>query len=181
MPSAVNKLFLARRVDAAFISSVKSKKRRCSDAGIVANGAVYSVLLLKNKQMFDSESDTSNMLSKVLGLKGEVVIGDKALKRYIQGVKAIDLALEWKEQTGLPFVFARLCYNRHGERIQKLAKEFVKTRQKIPTYYLNRAARQKGIEPKVLKWYLKHISYKIGHKEKRALRLFLKQAAKVRK
>jgi len=176
VPSAINKEFKKRKVDAAFISSVKSKKQKCTNLGIISKGAVYSVLLLKDEQLFDSESDTSNALSKLLNLKGKVLIGDKALKYYLQNQNQEfkDLSLEWHKKTNLPFVFARLCYNKHGRKIKKLAKKFNQIKPKIPQYYLKKAAKTKDISPQELKWYLKHIHYKISYKEQKALNLFLK-------
>ncbi len=179
VPSKINQLFKKRVIDAAFISSIKSQRCRCSNLGIIANGSVYSVLLLKSEQMFDSESDTSNILSKVLGLKGKVIIGDKALRHYLSGNEAIDLSLLWKEETNLPFVFARLCFNKHRRRLLKLAKQFNKRTTKIPYFYLNREAKKRGLNAKELQWYLKHIHYKIGYKEERALKLFFRRARKV--
>lgn len=45
---------------------------------------VKSVLVRKNSsKSLDPASMTSNMLSKVLGLNGNVVIGDRALKCYL--------------------------------------------------------------------------------------------------
>jgi len=46
-PSAINKQFKKRKIDAAFISSVISKKCKCLDIGIVAQKEVLSVLSLK--------------------------------------------------------------------------------------------------------------------------------------
>jgi len=78
IPSKINKEFKKRKVDAAFISSIKSKNQKCTNAGIIANQEVYSVFALNGKQSFDIESDTSNALCKVLNIKGQVLIGDKA-------------------------------------------------------------------------------------------------------
>jgi len=179
VPSKINQEFKNRKIDAAFISSIKSKKCKCSDIGIVANGAVYSVLVLNKKQSFDNESDTSNALAKVLNIKGKVTIGDKALKYYLENQNNQDfqdLALEWQKRKKLPFVFARLCYNKNAKQLKKLAKEFSSKEFKIPQYYLKKAAKAKGISPKELTWYLNFIHYKIGYNEKKALKLFLKLA-----
>ncbi len=177
-PSTINIAFKKRKIDAAFISSIKSRGSRCTNLGIVANGAVYSVLVLPNEQLFDSESDTSNVLSKVLNIKGEVIIGDKALRYYLKSPNDnfTDLALRWKEEMGLPFVFARLCFNKHKKRVKKLALKFNSKEAKIPQYILKREAQKKGISPKELKWYLKHINYNIGFREENSLKLFLKKA-----
>lgn len=180
VPSTINRLFLKRAIDAAFISSIKSQRCRCSNLGVVANGAVYSVLLLKSEQIFDSESDTSNMLSKVLGLSGQIIIGDKALKHYLNSQNGIDLSQVWKEKTNLPFVFARLCYNKGARRVLKLAKRFNKRAAKIPYYYLKKEAKKRGITTKELHWYLQHIHYTIGPKEEQSLKLFFKKAQRVK-
>ncbi len=181
-PSSINVKFKKRVVDAAFISSIKSSNKKCTNLGIIANGAVYSVLVLPNEQMFDSESDTSNALSTILNIKGEVTIGDKALKYYLNNRDSSfkDLSLEWKKRYDLPFVFARLCFNKKNRVVQKLAKKFNPYSQKIPYYYLKKEAYKKGISIKELKWYLTYISYKIDYKELRSLNKFLKLARAIK-
>ena len=173
VPSNINRLFHSRKVDAGFISSITSKGCRCTNAGIIGKGRVYSVLLLKGKLKDDTASASSNLLAKKLGLKGEVMIGDRALKHYLEGKDALDLSLEWQKQKGLPFVFARLCYNKNDTFYKKIANEFVNTKVKIPQYILRQAAAKRNISPKEAKWYLDHIHYKIGKKEKKALKIFL--------
>jgi len=174
VPSSINKALKSRRVNAAFISSIASKKCKCSNLGIVAKGSVYSVFVLPNKSGDDPASQTSNHLAKVLGLDGQVLIGDKALKYYLDGGVGIDLAKEWYQRTSLPFVFARLCYNRHSKYVKKLSKDFAKSNIKIPQYILKKEAKKRGITPNELKWYLKHIHYKIDHKAQKGLDRFLK-------
>ena len=175
VPSQINKALKRREVNAAFISSVASKKCKCTDLGIIAHKKVYSVLLLEGENESDPASATSNQLAHILELKGKVLIGDDALKYYLDGGKGIDLAEAWYEKTGLPFVFARLCYNRHDQAIEKLAKTFAKSKVKIPQYILKREAKKRGITPKELTWYLEHIYYEMDWKAKRSLRLFLKK------
>ncbi len=179
VPSQINKALKRREVNAAFISSVASAKYKCTDLGIIAHKKVYSVLLLKGEDLGDPASATSNQLAHVLNLEGKVLIGDDALKYYLNGGEGIDLAEAWYEKTGLPFVFARLCYNRHGKVIQKLAKSFSHTKVKIPQYILKQEAKKRGITPKQLTWYLEHIYYKMDDKAKRSLKLFLKKSKKV--
>ena len=170
VPSAINKAFKRKSIHAAFISSVESRRCKCTDLGIVAHKKVYSVLLLEGKNQTDPASATSNHLAKVLDLQGQVLIGDAALKHYLEGKEGIDLAEAWHNKTGLPFVFARLCYNKHGKSIQKLAKSFSKSKTKIPQYILKHEAKKRGITPKQLTWYLEHIHYVIDEKSKRGLR-----------
>jgi len=179
VPSQINKALQRRQIDAGFISSVESPKYECSNLGIIANRAVYSVFVLEGENKSDHESATSNRLAQVLKLKGEVLIGDKALTYYINGGKGIDLATEWYKETKLPFVFARLCYSCHGKLIKKIAKEFSKQPIKIPQYILKREAKKRGITAAQLQWYLKHIEYNMNHKSKKSLKLFLKRSKKL--
>ena len=179
VPSQINKALQRRQIDAGFISSVESPKYECSNLGIIANRAVYSVFVLEGENKSDHESATSNRLAQVLKLKGEVLIGDKALTYYINGGKGIDLATEWYKETKLPFVFARLCYSCQGKLIKKIAKEFSKQPIKIPQYILKREAKKRGITAAQLQWYLKHIEYNMNHKSKKSLKLFLKRSKKL--
>ena len=173
VPSKINQALKRKEVNAAFISSVESRKYDCTNLGIIADKKVYSVLLLEGADESDPASATSNQLAKVLNLQGKVLIGDAALKHYLEGGKGIDLAEAWYEKTGLPFVFAKLCYNSHGRSIKKLAKSFSRTKVKIPQYILKKEAKKRGITPKQLTWYLDHIYYKMDDKAKKSLKLFL--------
>ncbi len=175
-PSKINQLFLNRKIDAAFISSIKSRHcKGCLDVGIVAQNEVLSVLCLPGVYAKDYQSDTSNMLAKVLNVNGQVLIGDKALQYYHTHLDEpfIDLAALWKEKTGLPFVFARLCTNKHKDYLNKLSKNFVNTKVKIPQYILNKYAQRSGLTQKQILQYLEKISYNITYKEKRSLKKFL--------
>ena len=134
--------------------------------------------MIPGTEEIDPASATSNRLAKVLGLKGKVLIGDQALQYYLSGGEGIDLAEAWYEKTKLPFVFARLCYNRHKKNVEKLAKKFSHTKTRIPQYILKREARKRGITPKELLWYLEHINYTMDYRSKKALKLFLTHAHK---
>jgi chorismate dehydratase len=173
VPSKINKALKKMEVNAAFISSIESKKCKCTDLGIVANRKVYSVLILEGENQSDPASASSNQLAKVLNLKGKVLIGDAALKYYLDGGEGIDLAEAWYEKTKLPFVFARLCYNKHNSSIKKLAKQFARTKVRIPQYILKKEAKKRGISSKQLIWYLDQIYYSLEYKEKRSLKKFL--------
>lgn len=174
-PSTINRLFKSRRIDAGFISSIKSRGQKGANLGIIARKKVTSVMVLNNtKSNPDSESDTSNALAKLLKLEGQVVIGDKALKLFYDGAKHTDLALEWQKKTGLPFAFARLCFNTHGKKIAKLEKQFLaKHSKRIPQYILKEKAKKSGVTPKQITKYLHHIDYKLDAKAKMALKKFL--------
>ena len=179
VPSKINASLKRREVNAAFISSVESKKYRCTDLGIIADKKVYSVFVIPGAEMEDRASATSNRLAKILNIKGRVLIGDAALQYYLQGGEGIDLAEAWHQKTKLPFVFARLCYNRHQNSIEKLAKQFSLSTIRIPQYILKTEAKKRGITPKELLWYLEHIEYRMDYKAKRSLKTFLRKSRKI--
>ncbi len=174
VPSQINASLRRGEVNAAFISSVHAARFACTDLGIIARGAVHSVLLLPEAEEEDPASETSNRLAKVLGLRGRVLIGDAALKHHLDGGAGIDLSAQWHARTGLPFVFARLCYNRHGALIRKLARDFAHDHTRIPQYILKREAAKRGITPQQLVWYLEKIHYEMDWEVKRGLREFVR-------
>lgn len=175
-PSLINQKFKKRLVDSAFISSIASKNEDFLDFGIVAQYDVLSVLLIPGLQLDDYQSQTSNLLAKVLNLEGKVIIGDKALKFYHENpnIEKIDLAKEWKEKYNLPFVFAVLCYNKNKKHLQKLTQKFNKNYIKIPQYILEQYSKKSGISKNNILKYLEKIDYNLGIKEKRSLKLFFK-------
>ena len=179
-PSYINKQFKSKKIDAAFISSIKSKNCNCLNLGIVAKNEVDSVLLLPGKQKKDFQSDTSNALAQILGLKGEVIIGDKALKKFYEDKNNsyIDLAKEWKKRYNLPFVFARFCVNKHYGYFKNLSDDFLSKKIYIPQYILKQYANKTDLSVKQIENYLKKISYKLEYREKKSLKLFLKKFSK---
>ena len=175
-PSAINKKFKKRSIDAAFISSIASKRCHCLDIGIIAKDEVLSVLSLKGSYKKDTQSDTSNALAKVLDIEGQILIGDKALYHYhnSEDKDFIDLAQQWKDKHNLPFVFARLCFNKKQNYLENISKQFLNTNVKIPQYILKQYCKRTGLTPNQIKEYLTKISYEISYKEKRSLKLFHK-------
>ncbi|MFZ9659599.1 MAG: MqnA/MqnD/SBP family protein [Arcobacteraceae bacterium] len=182
-PSKINKDFKKRIVDAAFISSIKSKKCRCLDIGIVAKKDVMSVISIAGTSKNDYQSDTSNVLADILNIKGEILIGDKALHFYHNNDKSkiTDLAKVWNQIYNLPFVFARLCTNKKLQSLEQVAKKFVNKKVFIPQYILKQYVKKTGITENQIKNYLAKITYKIDHKEKLALNKFFQLAKKEHK
>jgi len=174
VPSKINADYAARRVDAAFISSIKAKKESYVDLGIIAKKEVLSVLLLPEAGYIDdTESASSNVLAKVLKLEGKVLIGDKALRYYLQNKdNAIDLAKVWNTRYKLPFVFALLCYHRPNQKVKTLAKKFAQSHQYIPQYQLQKASLRTEISPQDIQHYLQYISYTLDAKAKAGLKKF---------
>ncbi|WP_121020391.1 MqnA/MqnD/SBP family protein [Helicobacter vulpis] len=174
-PAKLNRDFLFRRIDAGFISSIASLRApHALDCGIIASKQVRSVLCVLESNTPDHESATSNALTQVLGLKGRVLIGDKALRFYHHSARKdfVDLASLWWAKTHLPFVFGRLCANRHRALYQRIARGFVRQKVKIPHYILEQHALKSALSRGQILDYLKDISYKIGSKERRSLFLF---------
>jgi chorismate dehydratase len=176
-PAKINKKFKTRKIDAGFISSVESFRGRFKryDIGIVANKKVKSVLVKKGSFKKDKESASSNALAKVLSIDGEVIIGDKALKLYLENPSCYqDLCTLWHKKYKTPFVFARFCSNKHHKFYKKMIKNFIYHDKKIPRYILKRYAKKTGLKEKDILDYLKLISYKITPKAQKGLLKFKK-------
>ena len=173
-PSKINKMFEKKIVDAAFISSIKSKNKTCLDAGIVAEKKVLSVLVCDGENKDDFESNTSNVLAKILNQNGEILIGDKALQKYYNDNNCKDLATLWYKKYKLPFVFARFCINKNKKEYQKMIKLFLSKKIYIPNYILKQYAKKTNLSVKQIKEYLKLIKYELNYKEKKSLKKFLK-------
>jgi len=179
VPAKINKKFLSRRVDAAFISSIMAKKHQHVDLGIVAKKEVLSVLVIPHiKDVTDVESATSNVLAHVLNIQGEVIIGDKALRYYIENRPHIDLAMEWNRRYKLPFVFALLCFHKDKKLYERVQINFLKRKVKIPQYILKQASLRTDVSPKDILKYLQYISYELDIKAKKGLAKFYKESSK---
>jgi chorismate dehydratase len=180
VPAEINKKFLAHSVDAAFISSISAQKHANIGLGIIAKKEVKSVLVIPSKDSkCDKESASSNVLAKILDVKGEVLIGDKALRYALEQKENIDLAKLWNEKSGLPFVFALLCYHNDKKIYRQIQKEFLKTKVKIPQYILKQAAQRTAVKERDILEYLELISYSLDAKAKLGLKRFYKEAKRV--
>lgn len=175
-PANLNRNFLRRRIDAGFISSIAgysfAQRRKMTKAGIIAKGEVWSVIVIPTKDSDDYQSASSNALAKVLGVSGEVLIGDRALQYKIAGGGYIDLGLKWWERHHLGFSFGRMCVNSHWEFYEKLANAFIVKRVKIPHYILTQRVKQNHISREDILRYLDRIHYRVGYKEELALKRF---------
>lgn len=187
VPSKINKELTFNRINCAVISSIQSFKPKYQtlNMGICAYKKVRSVLVKKNDNnlILDPASATSNALAKLLNTKGEVIIGDKALKAWLDNNDNnlaknsdifIDLCSLWYDRTHLPFVFARFSFIKKNIFFNNLIKNFIKKKLFIPNYILKEYANSRHINPQKLKEYLTLIYYEISHKEKLALKKFKK-------
>jgi len=179
VPAKINDKFARRRVEAAFISSINSRKCRRPKLGIIAKEEVKSVLCLpKFPDQNDAESATSNVLAKVLNLQGKILIGDKALRYALEHDDYIDMAKLWHERTHLPFVFATLCFHKKNSLAKKLETMFAKQSGhiKIPQYLLKKASAKSCVPPKEILSYLELIEYAFDAKSRKSLHIFLNKA-----
>ncbi len=178
VPTQINKKFLSRRVDAAFISSISAKNHQHVGLGIIAKKEVLSVLVVPSeKSEKDIESASSNVLAKILKVEGKVLIGDKALKYYLQNKVHVDLAKLWNTKFNLPFVFAVLCFHKDKQQYKNIEKNFLKQKIKIPYYILNQASQRTDIKPKDILNYLQYISYSLDKKAQKGLKTFYTKAS----
>ncbi len=180
VPSTINAAFHKHRVDAAFISSISAKKSKHVSLGIIAKKHVKSVIIIPSASTIkDLESASSNVLADVLGIQGEVLIGDKALRYSLENSDYLDLAEIWHDKYQLPFVFALLCYHKDQNLYKRIEKEFLKAKIKIPQYILQQASQKTEVSKKDVLEYLELISYELDSKSKRGLAKFYKESKKV--
>lgn len=173
-PAKLNREFLFGRIDAGFVSSITALRARserfwASQVGIVARKEVLSVICLPKEKGEDYQSATSNALLKVLGLKGRVLIGDRALVEVLKQKSNhqkdyVDLGKFWVKKEHLPFVFGRLCVKKNHLFYKKLIHSFYKKPIKIPHFLLTKAALKSGISRQEILQYLQVLSYKIDKK-----------------
>jgi chorismate dehydratase len=180
VPAKINVAFHRRRVDAAFISSISAQRSKHVGLGIIAKKEVQSVLVIpRETHSRDIESASSNVLANILAQRGEVLIGDKALRYALANDNYIDLAKEWHKKYNLPFVFALLCYHKDEKLYKKIEREFLKCKIKIPQYILKNASKRTAVKESDILEYLKLISYRVDGKSKLGLAKFYKEAKKL--
>jgi len=154
---------------------------RVGRLGIAAEGRVDSVLVFVAHEpvrtiRLDPASRTSRILARILfreryGIDprpveegeadAELVIGDAALDR---GGAAIDLAAEWTDWTGLPFVFA--AWYGDPESAPALASAYERGRTLLARY----------AEGERLRYLKERIRFEIGPREEEGLARFLELA-----
>jgi chorismate dehydratase len=135
--------------------------------------ALLRLLIKEHWKMDVSFEETSgDYQSKISGTTAGLVIGDRALKQRKLSPYIYDLGLEWKQFTGLPFVFAAWISNK------KLDEDFVHSFNDANAFGLNRIeeiVHENPYEIYDLQYYYTHcISFDLDDDKRRALELFLK-------
>lgn len=180
-------------------------------AGICADGAVRSVAIFSEKPIdqlteisLDLSSRTSVVLAKLIlrrrglsprligrnanearesigGTRGALLIGDPALEIEARVPMKLDLAAEWKEWTGLPFVFAAWCAREgalqpeHEALLLQAKERGLLRRNEIADAHAART----GLSAESLRAYLaQSIRYDLGDSERKGLERFFDEGAK---
>ncbi len=128
-------------------------------------------------------TDPEQAVASVKGRTGALVIGDAALDVETRFEHRLDLAEDWFEWTGLPFVFAAWfarpdAVDAHHEDIFRVAKQ--KGLSRVDAIAAEHGARS-GLDPASLRAYLtESIRYDLGDEELLGLERFWKEAADAR-
>jgi len=108
-----------------------------------------------------------------------LVIGDPALRVDRERHVVLDLAGEWLELTGLPFVFAvwaarsEVATRELGERFERSLEVGLAELETI----VAEAAAESGLAPAVLRdYYTRNLRFRLGDAERRGLGEFLRRA-----
>jgi len=207
-PAGLTRRFREDRLDVALLPVAAGEAAglpRVGDLGVCADGPVESVFLFLARPVEEVETvflDPASRTSRVLALlllegrygrrprttpdagaaDAELVIGDPALCRAEGPEPRLDLALEWKRWTGLPFVFAA-WYGRSGlapdeERAIAASLEDAYRRGRASLdRYVEEAHRELGVPRARLTTYLRErIRFRLGEREREGLARFVANA-----
>ena len=201
LPSRLADQLAAGTLDVALVPSIEYARRPdytiVSDACVSSDGAVRSVMLYSRVPMdriaslaLDEGSRTSAALCRILLAERfrlhpriePLVIGDRGMKPVGTEFAAVwDLGREWREWTGLPFVFAMWIARRHGE-LRPLAK-LLSAGRTVGVRRVRRLAEQAAVELELsfedcLAYLTKNLSFRIGQRQWRGLARFFDLAAR---
>ncbi len=138
----------------------------------------------KQALYFQNIPQNSDSFDFIKPSTGAVVIGDRAIKLKNHYAFIYDLAYEWKEWTGLPFVFAVWAIhpqNNYLNLIPVIKNAFaygLSHIEEVATIWSNAFGVNKN---EVLDYYQKNISYELDKTKKQALKLYLQYLANLEK
>ena len=119
-------------------------------------------------QFIDGGTD---FIEHISGVTAGVVIGDRALLQRNVSKYTYDLALAWKQMTGLPFVFAAWVANK------KLDPDFIDAFNRANAYGVNHIDEVLATVSfpwyDLKKYYTQNISYTLTDDKQKGLNLFL--------
>jgi len=135
-------------------------------------------VLIKNFWKIDvSFVETSgDYQTRISGTTAGLVIGDRALQQRKISPYIYDLGLEWKNFTGLPFVFAAWISNK------KLGDHFIQSFNEANAFGLNNLDKVVKKNPVTIfdlhHYYTDYISFRLDNDKEKGLELFLKMLKK---
>ena len=119
------------------------------------------------------ENTYGDYSSKICGATAGLVIGDRALAQRKISPYIYDLGLEWKNFTGLPFVFAAWISNKH------LSDKFIYSFNEANNFGLNRIndviKDYSDSSFDLKKYYSRYISFELDKKKLNGLKTFLQK------
>ncbi len=114
---------------------------------------------------------TEDYIKNICGNTAGLIIGDRALEQRKVSAYRYDLGMEWKNFTGLPFVFAAWVSNK------KLNSSFIENFNKANLSELeqiDKVVNENPYKPFDLeKYYTEYISYELNEEKKIAMEIFL--------
>ncbi len=122
------------------------------------------------------ENTSGDYQSRICGTTAGLVIGDRALMQRKISPYIFDLGAEWKNFTGLPFVFAAWVSNKILD--ENFIKDFNKTNE-LGLNNLDKVVKQNPFKVYNLHtYYKKCISFDLNKNKKKGLDLFLEKLKK---
>jgi len=118
-----------------------------------------------------------NYINEINGTTAGVIIGDRALEHRNNFEYNYDLATNWKNFTGLPFVFATWVANK---QIDEMFIKSFNAANKLGLDNIDKVVKE--VESPfydIKKYYTENISYNFDEDKKKALELFLKYLKEV--
>ncbi len=206
-PVQLAELLLKGRVDAALVPSVDVLRFGLAyvpGIAIASHGPSDSVRLHLRRPLdrvrtvlLDRASRSTNTLTRILlekryGMRpryvsrepadAAVTIGDASFREY--GCPSLDLASEWREWTGKPFVFAVWAHEKDHPQVGAIRKAVNTAKaagHRALESIIEREHRRIGINRERCRKYLTEcITFDLGAAEKKGLQLFGKHAREMR-
>lgn len=166
-------------VDSVFLFSrepLHSARRVLLDESSLTSAALTRVLLAERYGIdVEFERCPPDVDPRAVDADAVLLIGDRALQAPRDNLVVNDLALLWREWTGLPFVFAvwlardEAVAAAAGPELRAAKERGLAARERIA----REAAEELGLPPGLLHRYLtERLTYDLGKREREALELF---------
>ncbi len=135
---------------------------------------LLKILIKEHWKINPAFEDTSGEFqSGISGTTAALLIGDRALEQRKISTFIYDLGYEWKNFTGLPFVFAAWVSNK------KLDSDFTNSFNDTNTFGLNKIEEVVKANPysafNLTDYYTKYIRYHLDGNKRKGLELFLEK------